>query len=152
MEGLIGILFPLADAYLTRGSPREAEYFLKQVQALGESTQLPIIESRALTRMVEVQLGLGHLEEAVTLLEEAASKLGEWTALDNVDLQRLLSRYNERADDFEAATELAVKALETLHELNGEFQRFDGHISGYVRLLFIFLFRLKPLFSGCDDR
>ncbi|KAJ2933762.1 hypothetical protein H1R20_g3330, partial [Candolleomyces eurysporus] len=89
VEGLIGVLFTLADTYLTRGSPREAEYFLKQVQTLGESMQLPIIENRALTRMVE----------------------------------RLLSRYNERAEDLEAATDLAIKALETLHELNGEFQR-----------------------------
>ncbi|KAJ2921923.1 hypothetical protein H1R20_g15170, partial [Candolleomyces eurysporus] len=135
VEGLIGVLFTLADTYLTRGSPREAEYFLKQVQTLGESTQLPIVESRALTRMVEVQLGLGHLEDAVTLLEEAASKLGEWTALDNVALQRLLSRYNERAEDLEAATDLAIKALETLHELNGEFQRFDGHVLGMRRSL-----------------
>jgi len=131
MEGLVGIIFSIADAYLTRGSPREAEYFLKQGQTLGESTQLPIIESKALTRMVEVQLGMGRLEEAVKLLEEASEKLGDSVvALDSVDHHRLVSMYNEKTQDREAAAEVSVKALEMLQELNGDFHRLDGHIMG----------------------
>ena len=131
MEGLVGIIFSIADAYLTRGSPREAEYFLKQGQTLGESTQLPIIESKALTRMVEIQLGMGRLEEAVKLLEEASEKLGDSVvALDSVDHHRLVSMYNEKTQDREAAAEVSVKALEMLQELNGDFHRLDGHIMG----------------------
>ena len=133
MEGVIFVLQSLADAYLIRGSPREAEYFLKQVQTLGESSGLPAVESKALTRMVEVQLGMGRLEDAAKLLEEASAKLGGRVALDNVDLQRLLARYSERAEDHATAAELSLSALRMLQELNGDFQRMDGYVMGYVR-------------------
>lgn len=132
LEGLIGVLFSLAEAYLTRGSPREAEYFLKQIQTLAESTGLPVIESRAVVRLVEVQLGLGRLEDTARLLEEVAEKLGEAVVLDSVEHQRLLSRYSERAQDQETAAELSVKALEMLQALNGDFQKMDGHVTGQV--------------------
>jgi separase len=155
MEGVVFVLLSLADAYLTRGSPREAEYFLKQVQTLGESAGLPAVESRALTRMVEVQLGIGRLEDAAKLLEEAAAKLGERVALDNVDLQRLLARYSERAEDHATSAELSLRALRLLQQLNGDFQRMDGYVMGYVRryewgdyLLIMLLARLRRSLEG----
>lgn len=82
--------------------------------------------------MVEVQLGMGRLEDAAKLLEEATEKLGERVALDNVDLERLSARYSERAEDQATAAELSVKALEMLQQLNGDFRRMDGYVMGYV--------------------
>ncbi|KAF6764468.1 cysteine peptidase C50 [Ephemerocybe angulata] len=138
MEGLISVLFSLADAYLTRGSPREAEYFLKQVQTLGEAAGLPVIEARAVLRMVDVQLGLGRLEEAARMLGEAAARVGEGGGggmLDGVEYQRVRARYDERAEEREAASEGSVRALEMLRELDGDFRRLDGVVTGLRKSL-----------------
>ncbi|KAF5330235.1 hypothetical protein D9611_010620 [Ephemerocybe angulata] len=135
MEGLISVLFSLADAYLTRGSPREAEYFLKQVQTLGEAAGLPVIEARAVLRMVDVQLGLGRLEEAARMLGEAAGRVGGGGMLDGVEYQRVRARYDERAEEREAASEGSVRALEMLRELDGDFRRLDGVVTGLRKSL-----------------
>ncbi|EAU89520.1 cysteine-type endopeptidase [Coprinopsis cinerea okayama7 len=75
-QGLLSSLFALADAYLTRGSPRESEYFLKQAKELGEELNLGVVVGRAMTRLSEVLLGMGKLESAQESLEEAARRLG----------------------------------------------------------------------------
>ncbi|ETW77792.1 hypothetical protein HETIRDRAFT_245334, partial [Heterobasidion irregulare TC 32-1] len=60
-EGLILTLLALTQAYFSRGSAREAEYFSQQAQDLAYSLNAPAMVSRALAKKGEIQLYLGHL-------------------------------------------------------------------------------------------
>lgn len=71
------VIFALAKAYFIRGSARESEFFIQQASAFAESLNAPAMSSRALTRLGELQINFGNLEESLQSLEKAANLIQE---------------------------------------------------------------------------
>lgn len=137
-EGLFSTLFALSQMYLTRGSPREAEYFAQQAQDLAEALNVPTVVGRALARKGEVQLHLGQLQEANASLEKAAALLSHLPGIDTILVHRLRAECNERSAQHEDAQELYLSTMKMLEELDGAFQQFETLTFGYVTL-YLFL-------------
>ncbi|CCM06375.1 uncharacterized protein FIBRA_08633 [Fibroporia radiculosa] len=125
-EGLLETLFALAHAYCARGSPREAEYFVRQACDFAESLNALATVSRALARSGEMLLQLGHLEEGFATLMRATNLLTDVAGPDAADLVRLRGEYNQRSRNFEDAQVLYEKAIVMLDELDKTFSTLDG--------------------------
>jgi separase len=146
-EGLFSTLFALSQMYLTRGSPREAEYFAQQAQDLAEALNVPTVVGRALARKGEVQLHLGQLQEANSTLEEAAALLSHLPGIDTIVVHRLRAECNERSAQHEDAQELYLSTVKILEELDGAFQQFETLAFGYVALYLFLPNKTKKLLS-----
>lgn len=131
-EGLLTILFSLAQAYFVRGSAREAEYFAQQAQDLAESINTPAMVSRALARKGEIYLHLGRLDEGYDCLVKAADLISGMSATDAADIRRLHGDYNQKSLKTEDAQHLYEEAMKILEELQISFSALEGASSTYV--------------------
>ncbi|KAH0826731.1 cysteine peptidase C50 [Lanmaoa asiatica] len=137
LSHLVSTLFALAHAYHTRGSPREALYFIQQVLDLAESTRAPAVVARACILRGEVLLGQGALREGREALERAACLLGGVLGIDAADAQRLEGDYGVLCDEEQMGAEERnreqgdprkhyEKAWKMLDELERKIVSFDG--------------------------
>jgi separase len=131
-EGLLITLFSLSQAYLNRGSAREAEYFAQQAQDLAESLNAPTMVSRALAKKGEIQLYQGQLEASQESLMKASEILENVPGIDNADIRRLRGIYNERTAQPVDASELYEETINIIEELDQAFKNFDGLAFGCV--------------------
>ncbi|KAJ6630611.1 peptidase family C50-domain-containing protein [Mycena sp. CBHHK59/15] len=125
-EGLLATLFALCEAYFTRGSAREAEYFAQQAHDLAQALNAPAMAGRALARKGELQLHQGHLKEGHDSLTQAANLLQNLPGKDAADIQRLCGDYNQLSSQDKDAQQLYEEATKTLEELDQTFGVFDG--------------------------
>ncbi|KAF9233396.1 peptidase family C50-domain-containing protein [Melanogaster broomeanus] len=132
LSSLISTLFSLAQAYFSRGSPREALYFTQQALDLAETTRSPTMVARALIMRGEVLLGQGEVKEGRDALEGAARLLGSMSGMDAADAQRLKGDYGvlceglaERGDE-EDPKESYARARRMLDELEGMIVSVGG--------------------------
>ncbi|KAH6918185.1 cysteine peptidase C50 [Coprinopsis sp. MPI-PUGE-AT-0042] len=152
-QGLLTAMFCLSDAYLSRGSPREAEYFLQQVRDLAQELNLPVVVGRAHTRMSQVQIGLGKVDAAKESLELATSVLGQnglvaddetqaeelssegalVAALETVENKRLQAQLSEKAEMVEDAQTLLYAGMKLLEQLDGDFRELDSNFMSLRR-------------------
>lgn len=134
-EGMFETTLSLASAYLRRGSVREAEYFIREVEQLASSLNAPALLCRALTMKVEVQLQLRQLDTALTTLRTATDTLNNITGPDAAGLRKLHGEYNELLLQNEDAQLQYTEALKMLEELDKMFPGLDSH--DRQRLLFL---------------
>ncbi|KAG6902753.1 hypothetical protein C0995_011901 [Termitomyces sp. Mi166 len=125
-EGLIATLFSLSEIYLSRGSAREAEYFVQQAHDLAESLNAPTLTSRALAKKGEIQLYQGHLNASLECLTVAAALLQNQPGVESIDIQRLRAAYNERMAYHGDAVALYDESLGMIEELDQAFQQIDN--------------------------
>ncbi|KZT63999.1 hypothetical protein DAEQUDRAFT_815284 [Daedalea quercina L-15889] len=126
-EGLLATIFALVRAYYTRGSPREADYFIQQASALANSLNAPAMVGRALARQGEISLRLGHLEEGCKFLVEAAKLMSNVCGPDAADIHRLQGDYSLMRADGQTAQQLYTEATAMLDELGKMFAELDTH-------------------------
>ncbi|KAJ7775022.1 cysteine peptidase C50 [Mycena metata] len=125
-EGLLVTLFALCEAYFTRGSAREAEYFAQQAYDLADSLNAPAMAGRALAKKGELQLHQRRLQEAHETLMQAAELLQKLPGKDTADIQRLRGDYNQLSAQDKDAQQLYEEATRMLEELDQTFGIFDG--------------------------
>jgi separase len=125
-DGLLTVLFALAQAYFARGSAREAAYFAQQAQDLAESIQTPAMVSRALARKGEIYLYLGQLDEGYQCIVQAADLVSGMSATDAADIRRLHGDYSRRNLNNQDAKHLYGQAMTMLEELQKLFIALDG--------------------------
>lgn len=125
-EGLLMTLFDLCQAYLERGSVREAEYFAQQAQDLAEALNTPAMMSRALAKKGEIQLHQGLLKESHENLARAAVLLSGTPGVIFADIQRLQGDCNERNAEYANAQTLYSETMAMLEELGEAFKAFDS--------------------------
>ncbi|KAH8099548.1 peptidase family C50-domain-containing protein [Cristinia sonorae] len=131
--GLLSTLFALAQTYLARGSAREAEYFVTQAKDLAESLNASAMTCRALTRMGELKLGLGKIDEAHDCLVQAANLIEDGVAgVDAADLRRLKGELSSKvhADGENRARASYEEAMTMLEELDDLLAAHDTSIVG----------------------
>jgi separase len=133
-EGLLATLFALCEAYFTRGSAREAEYFAQQAYELAQSLNAPAMTGRALAKKGELQLHQRHLQEAHDTLMQAAELLQNLPGKDTADIQRLCGDYNQLSSQDKDAQQLYEEATRMLEELDQTFGIFDGIALAFVML------------------
>ncbi|KAF8842467.1 hypothetical protein BDN67DRAFT_965802 [Paxillus ammoniavirescens] len=131
LSSLISTLFSLAQAYYSRGSPREALYFTQQALDLAETIRAPAVVAGALIMRGEVLLGQGQLKEGKDALGRAAHLLGSMPGIDAANAQRLRGDYGvlceDRADgDEEDPKESYGRAWKMLDELEDMIVCVDG--------------------------
>lgn len=131
-EGLLATLFALCEAYFTRGSAREAEYFAQQAYELAQSLNAPSMAGRALAKKGELQLHQRHLPEAHATLMQAAALLQNLPGKDTADIQRLCGDYNQLSSQEKDAQQLYEEATRMLEELDQTFGIFDAIPSTFV--------------------
>jgi separase len=141
LSSLISTLFSLAQAYYSRGSPREALYFTQQVLDLAETIRAPTVVARALIMRGEVLLGQGQLKEGKDTLGRAAHLLGSMPGIDAADAQRLRGDYGvlceDQADgDKEDPKESYGRAWKMLDELEDMIVSVDGGSVSFIRIIF----------------
>ncbi|KAJ7097786.1 cysteine peptidase C50 [Mycena belliarum] len=125
-EGLLAILFALCEAYSTRGSAREAEYFAQQAHDLAQSLNAPAMAGRALAKKGELQLHQRLLKEAHDTFMQATQLLQNLPGEDTADIQRLCGEYNQLSSQDKDAHQLYEEATKMLEELDQTFGVFDG--------------------------
>ncbi|KAJ6475784.1 cysteine peptidase C50 [Mycena vitilis] len=125
-EGLLATLFALCEAYHTRGSVREAEYFAQQAYDLALSLNAPAMAGRALAKKGELQLHQRHLQEAHDTFTQAADLLQNLPGKDTADIQRLCGDYNQLSSQDKHAQQLYEEATRMLEEMDQTFGVFDG--------------------------
>ncbi|KAH7913084.1 peptidase family C50-domain-containing protein [Hygrophoropsis aurantiaca] len=123
IEGLLGTLFNLTQAYFARGSSREAEYFAQQALDLAESINSPAAIARALTRKAEIQLLQGQLGAGHENILRAAQLLDGMSGVDTADIQRLKG---DLLGEEEGARQLYEEATTMLEELEKTFVSWEG--------------------------
>ncbi|KAL4242854.1 hypothetical protein ABKN59_011524 [Abortiporus biennis] len=136
-SGLMNNLLSLTQAYYARGSAREAEYFAQQAQDFAESLNMPAMISRALTRIGELRLHMGKIEEAVESLGKAAELLvvdedkvqtGS-LPIELVELRRIRADIRLLKDGEEGRARvkaLYAESMKMLEELEEVFVAMDG--------------------------
>lgn len=129
-SGLLETLFHLCQAYFTRGSVREAEYFAQQAADLAESLNAPAMIARALTKKGELQLHQGLLQEGYENFAQAVGILQDLPGMDAADVHRLQGEYKQRNALHEDAQQSFELAREILEELNKTVGVFDGAVFG----------------------
>jgi separase len=133
-EGLLSTLFSLCQAYLFRGSAKEAEYFAQQAHDVSQSLNAPALLSRALAKKGEILLQLGKLEEAHECLEKASEILANNPGIGSADICRLRGDHSQRTANREDAQQMYVETTTMLEQLDAAFRNFDGLALGYVML------------------
>jgi separase len=89
IEGSLSTLLTLTQAYFTRGSSREAEYFIQQALDLAESVNAPTMAARALMRKGVIQLCQRQLDAGRDSLSKATELLQDLPSVDATDMRRL---------------------------------------------------------------
>jgi len=89
IEGSLSTLLTLTQAYFTRGSSREAEYFAQQALHLAESVNAPTMAARALMRKGEIQLCQRQLDAGWDSLSKATELFQVLPSVDAADMRRL---------------------------------------------------------------
>ena len=131
---MLSTLFSLCQAYLFRGSAKEAEYFAQQAHDVSQSLNAPALLSRALAKKGEILLQLGKLEEAHECLEKASEILANIPGIDSADICRLRGDHSQRTANHEDAQQMYVETTTILEQLDTAFRNFDGLALGYVML------------------
>ncbi|KAL0578391.1 separin protein [Marasmius crinis-equi] len=122
-QGLLQTMFALCQAYLMRGSSREAQYFAEQARDLAESLNAPVFVCRAVTRLEELRMQLGQLEELDNLDQlDLTGGLG----IDVADVHRLRGDFEQRVARIEDAQSHYEAALQVLEEFDQAFGKLDG--------------------------
>nr|GAT53299.1 cysteine peptidase C50 [Mycena chlorophos] len=124
-DGLLATLFALCEAYFTRGSAREAEYFAQQAFDLAESLNAPALAARALAKKGELQLHQKQLEDAHLTLLRANELLQNLSGRDTAEIRRLRGDYNHLSSQVKDARELYEQATSILEGLDKTFGAFD---------------------------
>lgn len=91
--------------------------------------------SRAYSRLGEIYLHLGQLDNSHTCLAEAAKLVSDAGGTDAAEIRRLRaehSRVNENQTD---AQQLYDEAMTLLEELEEQFTVIDGHAIRYISRL-----------------
>ena len=125
-EGLLSTLLALSQSYAARGSAREAEFFAQQTKGLAEALYAPVMISRALAQLGELQIQLGDLPEGHKSLMNAAALVMHLKGPDMAEVQRLLGRYSQLSADSKGAQQLFEEAASMLDELGNMFATLDG--------------------------
>lgn len=130
-SGLLSTLFSLTQAYFARGSAREAEYFAQQAHDLAESLHAPAMICRALSRMGEIKLRMGQVDEAHDCLRKAADLIGDIGGVEAVDVVRLRGEVlmkvrMEDGQDVDQAKVMYEEATKMLGELDITFSALEG--------------------------
>lgn len=133
-EGLLGTFFAISQAYLIRGSPREAEYFAQQAQNLAESLNAPSMVSRALAKKGEIQLHQGLLDGSFESLMKASELLQNSLGFDSAHVRRLRGVYNERTSQHANAQELYEETIDIIEKFDRAFNVFENLAFGCVSL------------------
>ncbi|KAF9479762.1 cysteine peptidase C50 [Pholiota conissans] len=138
-EGLLSTMLSLAQTYYLRGSAREAEYFARQATDLAEQLNAPALQGRALAKQGEIQLYMGHTEEAQDNLTKAAELLSSQQSIDTAEIRRLVVELNAKMTEAEDEAENLDNALEetisVLEALDMAFRQFDNLAFGPRRSL-----------------
>ncbi|KAI0089987.1 peptidase family C50-domain-containing protein [Irpex rosettiformis] len=129
-EGLLNTLFALTRAYVSRGSPREAEFFAQQAKDLAASLNMPAMVSRAFSRLGEIYLHLGQLNESHACLAEAANLVSDAGGPDAAEIRRLRAEHSRVNENKKDARQLYDEAISLLGELEHQFTVIDGHGAG----------------------
>ncbi|TFK48944.1 hypothetical protein OE88DRAFT_1737166 [Heliocybe sulcata] len=124
-HGLLATLFALTQAYFSRGSAREAEYFADQALDLARALNAPVPVGRALARKGEVQLHLTHLTEGCENLTQASDCLTDVLGPEAADIRRLRGDYHRLSAKPEDAQQLYDDATATLEQLEKAFAGMD---------------------------
>ncbi|KAF5376561.1 hypothetical protein D9757_008275 [Collybiopsis confluens] len=134
IQGLLGSLFSLSHVYLTRGSPREAQYFAEQGKELSQSMNTPGGMSRALLMVGEVKLFQGLLAEGCIPLEE----IEQWATtneadpckgdihIDLAEFYRLKGDLQQRGAMIVDARKHYRDSMEVIERVNMGFGSVDG--------------------------
>ncbi|KAI0344016.1 hypothetical protein BDW22DRAFT_1114942 [Trametopsis cervina] len=130
LEGLLSTLFSLTRAYVSRGSPREAEFFAQQAKDLSIVLNMPAITSRALARLGEIYLHLGELNDSHSCLTEAATMVSDASGPDAAEIRRLHAEHSRMNANQKEAKLLYDEAIGMLEELDQKFTTIDGHALG----------------------
>lgn len=117
----------LASVYLRRGSVREAEYFIREAEQLGNSINAPALVCRALAMKVEVQLQLRQLDTALDILGVATNALNDITGPDAAGLHKLYGEHSELLLHNKDAQQQYTEALTMLEELDKMFFGLEAH-------------------------
>lgn len=124
-EGLLTILFDLAQAYLTRGSAKESEFFIAQAFDLAKALNAPAMLSRALAKQGEVQVRLGQMKDGYEKLVEAGEILKNIPTIDSVEVVRLTAECRERMGEGDASV-LFGRSIDLLREIDTAFEKYEG--------------------------
>ncbi|KAJ7063427.1 cysteine peptidase C50 [Mycena amicta] len=124
-DGLLATLFALCEAYFTRGSAREAEYFAQQALDLAQSLNAPALAARALAKKGELQLHQKQLQEAHLTLTQAKELVQNISGKDTADIHRLHGYYNHLSSHEKDAHQLYAEATLILERLDKTFGVFD---------------------------
>lgn len=128
-HGLLVTLFALTQAYVSRGSPREAEYFAQQAKDVAESLNTPAMVGRALARIGEIYLHLHQVEDSHASLAKAAEYLAGTVGPDAAEIRRLHAEHSRLHSDGTEAPQLYEEAMAMLEELDGVFAALDGQVA-----------------------
>lgn len=126
IEGLLSTLLTLTQAYFTRGSSREAEYFAQQALDLAESVNAPAMAARALMRKGEIQLCQRQLDAGRDSLSRATELLQDLPGVDAADMRRLKGYWNCLNEKDHDARGLYEEASAMLAGLETMLASFDG--------------------------
>ncbi|EKM60615.1 uncharacterized protein PHACADRAFT_203784 [Phanerochaete carnosa HHB-10118-sp] len=124
-HGLLVTLFALTQAYIARGSPREAEYFAQQAKDVAESLNTPAMVGRALARIGEIYLHLHQVEDSRTSLVKAAELAADTAGPDVAEIRCLRAEHSRRHSDGKHAQQLYDEAMSMLEELDSVFAALD---------------------------
>ncbi|KAF7294812.1 Cysteine peptidase C50 [Mycena indigotica] len=128
-DGLLATLFALCEAYFTRGSAREAEYFAQQAFDLAQSINTPALAARALAKKGELQLHQRQLQEAHLTLLQANDLLENLSGRDIADIRRLRGDYSHLSSQDKDARQLYEEATSILEGLDKNFGVLDEILS-----------------------
>jgi separase len=129
-------LFALSEAYITRGSARDAEYFAQQAQEFALSLNAPAMAARALVWIAEVQLHQGRLQDGYDSLVQAKDMLKDTLNTDCADVRCLHGDYNQCCALIKDAWCLYAEATGTLEALEDWFTIFEASTLRYVLVIF----------------
>jgi separase len=151
-HGLIVNLFALTQAYLARGSPREAEYFAQQARDVAESLNTPAMAGRALARVGEIYLHLHQVEDSHASLVKAAEFAAGTAGPDTAEISRLRAEYSRLHSNEKEAQQLYEQAMAMLEELDITFATLDGQSAGCVLQPYLITLILMVLQSWAVHR
>lgn len=118
-------ILSLSYVYQTKGSAREAEYFVEQAESLARSLKLPILISRTLIRKGELSLHLNRENEADECIKEFHSLVGDAHKIETADFDRLLGDLHQRSTRLDDAKSQYSNALSKLKVIGSLFSEFD---------------------------
>ncbi|THV00746.1 hypothetical protein K435DRAFT_963900 [Dendrothele bispora CBS 962.96] len=123
---LLESMFALSQAYLRRGSPREAQYFIEQARDLAEALNASALICRALARNGELQMLQGKLEAGLEEVVQLDQMLEGVSGTDVADIYRVRGDLEQKGALMEDADQHYEAALKILEEFDQTFGKLDG--------------------------